>query len=246
MRSGKTSARQSWFKTSAFSSTPNSILSASRWLTPRLTFRSFLREMTLISQTPPKWPCASRRLSICSLRKSLSTKWTTLTESRLLRVIQNTASIYFKFFNRSVCSIKMVEESFWTAKWFLTSSTMMKRKKTNSRSKICQLQKVKHHRPQLTLLMRTLWTKWAQIKEALAEIWMLKITKITALWTIWWSFGTNLDRMLHPEVKNFWKLLVRIRMNLARLRIISRMKRISWKTTSDKGNTHNKCLTMMN
>lgn len=125
MRSGKTSARHSWFKTSAFSSTPNSILSASRWLTPRLTFRSFLREMTLISQIPPKWPCASRHLLICSQRKSLNTKWTTLTESRLLRVILNTASIYFKFYNRSVCNSKMVEESFWTVRWFLTSSTMM-------------------------------------------------------------------------------------------------------------------------
>lgn len=190
-RSGKTSARHSWFKTSDFSSTPNSILSASRWLTPRLTFRSSLKEMTLISQIPPKWPCASRHLSICSLKKSLSTKWTTLTESRLLRVILNTASIYFKFFNRSVCSIKMVEENFWTVKWFLTSSTMMKRKKINSRSSKCQLLKVRHHHLQSTSLMRILWTKWAQIREALAEIWMLKIIKITALWTISWSFGTN-------------------------------------------------------
>lgn len=195
MRSGKTSARHRWLKTSASSSTPNSTLSASKWLTPPLTFRSFLREMTLISQIPPKWPCASRRLLICSLRKSSNTKWTTLTESRLLRVIQNTASIYCKFFNRSVCSSKMVEESFWTVKWFLTSSRMMKtkwkKKRINSRNNKCQLQKVKHHRPQLTLLMKTHWTKWAQIREAQEETWMLKIIKITALWTIWWNFGTN-------------------------------------------------------
>jgi hypothetical protein len=135
----------------------------------------------------------------------------------------------------------MAEESFWTVKWFLTSSTMMKRiwKEINSRSNKCRSQKVRHHRLQSTLPMKTHWTKWAQIKGALAEIWMLKIIKITALWTIWWSFGTNLDKMLHPEVKNFWKLLDRVRINRVHLKIISHMK----KTVPNKGNTRNKCST---